>query len=416
MDPTLNPELLPVGAAECLMEAGAAFAELFESWSNVVLLLLSVDNFNEEPSLPDPILLLPLPPLPPPLLMSTSLRWSKNAACWDDDKPFPWIVWDDNNKESEPPPEPDLDVPDRSFFSGMDDDRLLVRGVRAVRVEWGDGWDEPDLEVVRTPATIDAAVVEGGALVVDAVAAGTDVDRSIRLLLVVRDGDVDCRSVEFELWFEAVFELLDTFTFTFALLDAEADEFLDDDAFFRLVLVLFCGCLLRSSSCWRDNISAGVRAGTGFVDGVGTDEDLAIFDTELLTEEFPIPFPAATDENPAIPLFVAALCIAIAELLLPPPTGGNCVVEDVAGGHTKFDCEGLGASSNVGGGKAGLLGTFPVPDGPPLPTRRLELLDPPDAAAAICCCLARTSRPDVTYPAWMSCLVKVSSESPMQWR
>ena len=93
------------------------------------------------------------------------------------------------------------------------------------------------------------------------------------------------------------------------------------------------------------------------------------------------------------------------------------MVEEVdGGGGTKVVCEGLLGSSKVGGGKIGLLATFPVPDGPPPPTRLLvfgpELLL---AAAAICCwCLAKTSRPLVTYPACISCFVNVSSVSPMQ--
>jgi len=58
--------------------------------------------------------------------------------------------------------------------------------------------------------------------------------------------------------------------------------------------------------------------------------------------------------------------------------------------------DGFGGSSKVGGGKTGLDGTLPVPDGPPLPTR---LLVDPMAAAISCCCLANTSLPLVTYPA-----------------
>lgn len=68
-------------------------------------------------------------------------------------------------------------------------------------------------------------------------------------------------------------------------------------------------------------------------------------------------------------------------------------------------------SSKVGGGNMGLGGTFPVPEGPPPPTRRRTVLD-----VANCCCRARTSRPEVTYPACISCLVKVSSASPIPCR
>ncbi len=76
------------------------------------------------------------------------------------------------------------------------------------------------------------------------------------------------------------------------------------------------------------------------------------------------------------------------------------MVEEVAGGggatRLVIDDDLLG-SSYVGGGKTGELGTFPVPDGPPHPTRR-RAVGPLDAAAS-CCCRANTSLPLVTYPA-----------------
>ena len=90
------------------------------------------------------------------------------------------------------------------------------------------------------------------------------------------------------------------------------------------------------------------------------------------------------------------------------------MVDDVeGGGGTKVDWDCLLGSSKTGAGKTGFDVTLPVPEGPPLPTRRLAL-EPPVAAAAICCCRAKTSRPLVTYPASISCFVKVSSASPIQ--
>ena len=77
---------------------------------------------------------------------------------------------------------------------------------------------------------------------------------------------------------------------------------------------------------------------------------------------------------------------------------------------TRLVADDLEESSYVGGGKTGWTEDRPVPDGPPPPV--LRLADP----AKSFCCLARTSRPLVTYPACISCLVKVSSASPMLCR
>ncbi|MGH3055304.1 MAG: hypothetical protein ACRDL7_10050 [Gaiellaceae bacterium] len=84
-------------------------------------------------------------------------------------------------------------------------------------------------------------------------------------------------------------------------------------------------------------------------------------------------------------------------------------------------------SSKHGGGKTGCDADLPVPLGPPAPT--FLRVFPPKAAPPVAvvfacdklkteagissCCFAATSLPDVTYPACISCFVKLSSDSPM---
>ena len=69
-----------------------------------------------------------------------------------------------------------------------------------------------------------------------------------------------------------------------------------------------------------------------------------------------------------------------------------------AGGGTNPVDDGLGGSSNVGGGKTGAELLLPVPEGPPPPTRRRDptICPAASACATICCCRAKTSRPLVT--------------------
>lgn len=120
----------------------------------------------------------------------------------------------------------------------------------------------------------------------------------------------------------------------------------------------------------------------------------------------------------------AACCAGVimeadAERGIAPPTGTGTETEG-----------GFAGSSNSGGGNIGWVDAFPVPDGPPPPTRfRGGIGIPPlvipaaaccccaaSCSATICCWRAKTSRPLVTYPACISCLVKVSSAAPISCR
>lgn len=138
----------------------------------------------------------------------------------------------------------------------------------------------PVLPVECTPATTDAAVatVAGGGT-----GAGAGIDTGVGTLLAESDTDVAADA--------------DTDTATDATersspdplpLDCERER----DAFD--LFEMFCGCFLRSSSCWRESISAGVNAGSGL--GVDPGKDVAL---DILPAGA-TPFPAATDENPAM--------------------------------------------------------------------------------------------------------------------
>lgn len=148
----------------------------------------------------------------------------------------------------------------------------------------------PVLPVECTPATTDAAVAGGGT------GAGAGVGTGVGALLAELDADLaedEDADVDADAGTDTGTDPTERSSPEPPLpLDCERERTDDDDTFD--LFEIFCGCFLRSSSCWRDRISAGVNAGSGLAADPGKDAALDIL------PDGATPFPAATDENPAM--------------------------------------------------------------------------------------------------------------------